>query len=185
MDKLFPLPSAPAGLSLSARGLYLAVTPTRETDRVTELIAGLALRGPLAIVAGSEWIPNYAVARLLRRSTPRLESILGHIHLARAFTCYQLLDLLSGARPESAPLLVLDMLHTFYSDDIPLDVRRRTLERCGRHLQRLSLYRPVAVLTPRAASQDFPRFYSMLASLADEIYQPETARPAAMQPDLF
>ena len=125
------------------------------------------------------------MARLLRRRVARIELILGRIRLARAFTCYQLLDLLAGIRPENTPVLVLDLLHTFYVDDIPLDVRRRVLERCGRHLQQLSLSRPVAVLTLRMPSEDYPRFYTMLAALADKIYQAEITGPAVSQPNLF
>src|SRR5512146_1985886 len=146
MNELFLPHPNPGDLGAPQRGLYLAVSMTLEAEKITELIASLALNAPLNIVAGSEWIPSYGVARLLRRRVTHIEAVLGRILLARAFTCYQLLDLLAGIRPGNTPVLVLDALHTFYTDDIPLEARRRTLEGCGRHLQRLSLSRPVAVL---------------------------------------
>ena len=185
MNELF-LPYANSEeLNTPQRGLYLAVTLTMEAEKVTELIASLALHAPLNIVAGSEWIPNYSVARLLRRRVTHIEAVLGRIQLARAFTCYQLLDLLAGVRPGSTPVLVLDILHTFYSDDMLLEVRRRTLEGCGRHLQRLSLSRPVAVLVQQMPSEEYPRFYTMLAALADKVYHLEVAAQAVSQPGLF
>lgn len=185
MNELFLPHANPGDLGTPQRGLYLAITLTMETEKVTELIAGLALHAPLNIVAGSEWIPNYGVARLLRRSVTHIEAVLGRIQLARAFTCYQLLDLLAGIRPGSTPVLVLDTLHTFYSDDIPVEVRRRILGGCGRHLQRLSLSRPVAVLAQQMPSEEYPRFYTMLAALADRVYHLETAGVAVSQPGLF
>ncbi|HEY5903546.1 MAG TPA: hypothetical protein VIU39_13410 [Anaerolineales bacterium] len=185
MNELFLPHANPLDPGAPQSGLYLAITLSMETERVTELIASLALRAPLNIVAGSEWIPNYGVARLLRRRVTHIEAILGRIQLARAFTCYQLLDLLAGIRPGNTPVLVLDALHTFYTDDIPLEARRRTLEGCGRHLQRLSLSRPVAVLAQRTQSEEYPRFYTMLASLADTVHQMESAEPAVSQPGLF
>ena len=185
MNAIFPLPGLPADRSAPARGLYLAVTSSRESMKVTELIASMALGGPLHLVAGSEWVPGYDLARRLRRSVTHIETVLARVQLARAFTCYQLLDLLASIRPESAPVLVLDILHTFYTDDIPLEVRRRVLEKCISHLQHLALARPVAVLAQRAASEDYPRFYTMLARLADEVYEMEAVQPAVSQPGLF
>jgi hypothetical protein len=182
MNAIFPLSENPAA---PRRGLYLAATLTREANKVTRLISSLALRGPLQIVAGSEWIPSYDVARLLRHSLAQIEPVLERIQLRRAFTCYQLLDLLANIRPEPSPVLVLDMLHTFLNNDIRLNVRRRVLERCGQHLQRLALHRPVAVLTPQVCAEDYPRFFTMLAALADDVYQAEPERPAILQSVLF
>src|SRR5574340_52871 len=185
MDALFPPSLAFEKPAALRRGLYLAVTLSRESEKITQLIAGLALNGPLHVVAGSEWVPSYQVARLLRHRLTQIEPVLGRIQLARAFTCYQLLDLLSTIRPEPVPVLVLDMLHTFLNNDIRLDVRKRVLERCGRYLQQLALSRPVAVLTPQVPAEDYPRFYTMLASIADQVYQAEPDMPAASQMALF
>jgi len=82
------------------RGLYLAITLTRGQEKVTELIASLTLGSPLSTVAGSEWIPNYSVARPRRHETNQIQAILRNIHLARAFTCYQLLDPLAALADE-------------------------------------------------------------------------------------
>lgn len=182
MKTLFPIP---AGKTRPERGLYLALTVSREGGKITELIAGLALNGPLYLVAGSEWMPGYDLARRLRRSVIHVDTVLAQVQMVRAFTCYQLLDLLAAIRPTTAPVLVLDILHNFYTEDIPLKVRMRTLKKCGQHLQRLSLSLPVAVLVQQTDSEDFPHFYATLTQLADEVYEVQAERPAASQLRLF
>jgi hypothetical protein len=165
--------------------LQLVITAGHERQRVTALIAEAALRGPLNIIAGSEWIPSYGVARAVRHSTVEVERILGRVRLARAFTCYQLLDLLAGARGDGGPILVLDFLHTFFSPDIPLPVRTRTLQTCCGHLRRLSFRQPVTVFTRQEAGADYEIFCALLAANADEILRPEVEGPAIWQPELF
>lgn len=182
MDTLFPIP---AWKRRPGHGLYLALTAKREVGKVTELIAGLALNGPLYLVSGSEWVPGYGLARRLRRSVVNVGTVLAQVQMVRAFTCYQLLDLLAAIRPASTPVLALDILHNFYTGDIPLKVRMQTLEKCGQHLQRLGLSRPVVVLVQQANSEDFPRFYAMLTQLADEVYEAQAEGPAASQLRLF
>jgi hypothetical protein len=176
-----------AGSVLASRSprLLLVVTAGREREGLAGLIAALALRGPACVLAGSDWVPGYGLAHALRRRTVEVAGALERVRLARAFTCYQLLDLLAGTAPDSCPLLVLDFLHTFYSPDIPLPVRWRVLNGCGRHLQRLAVERPVAVIVQHTAEADSPRFFSFLAAIADEVLQALTAPAESLQPSLF
>ena len=138
--------------ALAARpGHFLLVaTLGMERGRVTELIAQLSLRGPLTILAGSDWLPGDRLTRSLRRETVDVKQVLEHVRLARAFTCYQLANLLAEMKPDGAPLLVLDFLHTFYSPDLPLPVRFKVLKECCQSLQRLAR----ALLGKRARSRE-------------------------------
>ena len=165
--------------------VLLVATMGMERDKITELIAQLALRGPLTILAGSDWLPGDRLARSLRRSTLEISGVLEHIRLARAFTCYQLVNLLGELQPDGAPLLVLDFLHTFYSPDIPLPVRFKVLKQCCQHLQRLSRSKPVAVMLRQMPADDYRYFYPFLAAIADEIFLPEARAAEASQPGLF
>ena len=97
-------------LNLSAhlhpsRRLTLAVTERYERQNITELIAALCLRGPLYVMAGSDWLPSYGLTRLIRHRTHEVKQTLNHIRMARAFTCYQLLDLIANIRPDDEPLI--------------------------------------------------------------------------------
>jgi hypothetical protein len=169
----------------SSLQLQLIITAGHERQRITELIAASALQGPLCIIAGSEWIPSYSVARSVRQSTVEVERILSRVQLARAFTCYQLLDLLAGTRGNGGPILVLDFLHTFFSPDIPLAVRIRTLQACCHHLRRLSLHQAVTVFALQEAERDYELFCALLSANADKVLQPLMEEAAVWQPELF
>jgi hypothetical protein len=170
-----------------SRRLLLVETPGRESESLTELIAALALRGPFHVIAGGEWLPGYALARSLRAKTLRVKQALDHVILTRPFTCYQVLDLVSATRPGTEPLLVLDFLHHFYNDDVDLPIRLRVFEQSCRHLQQLALFRPVLVFTQREQMPLilYQHFFSLLASIADEIFQLEEISSEPAQLALF
>jgi len=141
----------------------------RQSEGITELFAALALRGSFYAIAGGEWIPTYALVQSVRRKTTEVQQVLGHVRLARPFTCYQVLDLLEDIRPERDPILILDILHHFYNPDIQAPVRRRVLGQCCKHLQRLALLRPLIVFTERMQTEEYRQFFPLVAATADEI----------------
>ena len=110
---------------------------------------------------------------------------MNHIHTARAFTCYQLLDLIANIRPDDEPLLILDFLNTFLDDDIPLPVRFRVLRQCCEHLQRLAFRKPVVVFVQGLKTDDDEAFLSILAQSADEVLHIEAEPERVCQPALF
>jgi hypothetical protein len=163
----------------------LVITDRHEQQKVVELIAASALRGSLYIIAGSEWLPSYRVAHSIRQSTVELERVLNNVRLARAFTCYQLLDLIAAAPVDGTPVLVLDFLHTFFTPDIPLPVRLRTLRECCHRLRGLSHRQPVTVFALREPVKDYEILYPILAASAGETLQPAAEEMALWQPELF
>lgn len=171
MKPLTDLASNSLQLASQAARLRLIETAGRQNEGITELFAALAMRGAFYAIAGGEWLPTYALVQRIRRETPEIEQILGRLRLARPFTCYQVLDLLEEIRPERTPVLILDFLHHFYNPDIQLPVRQRVLEQCCRHVQRLALSRPLLVFVQEMQTEEYRRFFSMLAAVADEILQ--------------
>jgi hypothetical protein len=161
--------------------LRLIETIGRQSEGITELFATLAMRGPFYAIAGGEWLPTYALVHSIRRRTLEVQHVLGRVRLARPFTCYQVLDLLEETRPERDPILILDFLHHFYNPDVPPAVRQRVLKQCCRHLQRLALSRSVVVLVQQMRTEEYARFFPLVAAAADEILQtdavPEVADP--------
>lgn len=119
--------------------LYLALVarPLRRPIANTA-IARLALRGPVRVLDGGNRFDAHGVSRALRLRTHRLKAALERIQLSRAFTCYQMLTLLSEAPPAAAPTLALDLLATFYDESVSLPERLRLLEACLQELRRLS-----------------------------------------------
>ncbi len=135
--------------------LLLVIAPSRFTRlHVLELAARLALRGPVTVFDNGNCFDAYLVARSVRRQTPDLAAVLGRIHIARSFTCYQAAALLARSPATSTPKLVLDLLSTFYDENVALPECTRLLTECTRHLQRLSRAAPVVVsASPPSAHQ--------------------------------
>jgi hypothetical protein len=101
-------------------------------------------------------------------------------------TCLQLLDLLQEADMQNRPTLILNFLYYFYNADVSLALRERVLEECCQYTKRLSLCNPVVVLVPRVDSEDYRRFFPVLAAVADEILAvEEEAGVAPSQGSLF
>jgi len=66
----------------------------------------LAARGETPrLFDGGNRFDGYFVARLARRLTPRPRAVLSRMHLSRAFTCFQLAELIENtpAEPEAVP----------------------------------------------------------------------------------
>ena len=168
-----------------SRRLTLVVAERYEHENITELIAALCLRGPLYVLAGSDWLPSYGLTRLIRHRTHEVRQTLNHTRMARAFTCYQLLDLIANIRPDDEPLLILDFLNTFQDDDIPLSVRLRVLRQCCGHLQRLAFRKPVVIFVQGLKTENDEAFLSILQQSADEIRRIEGEPERVCQPALF
>jgi hypothetical protein len=123
------------------RGLTLILTQDSARKSKTELIARLILYGPLFVVSGDEWLPSFTLSRILREQTTAIKETLGRLYTVRASTCHRLLDALASISLKGEPVLILDLLHTFYDSDIPLRVRLFKLRECCRELKRLAFYR--------------------------------------------
>jgi hypothetical protein len=150
--------------------LQIVETEGKEHEMITELIIQLALRGPYNLIAVDEWLPDRdTLYRSVRRYTLRIEETLDRPKIKRPMTCLQLLDLLVETDLQSRPTLVLNFLHHFYNADVKLSLRDRILEQCCRYTRLLSLCNPVVVFVPRRLTEEYNRFFPILAAVADEI----------------
>ena len=86
-------------------------------------------------------------ARAIRRQISDLNAALQRILLSRAFTCYQMVVMLDevAAAPFPIPTLALDLLATFYDENVTLVESQRLLRGCIRRLQQVSQQVPVIV----------------------------------------
>jgi len=167
------------------RGLTLLLTQDSARRSRTEMIAKLILRGPLFVLSGDEWLPAFALPRILRGYTTEIKEILERLYTARASTCYRLLDSLAGIASQGEPILVMDFLHTFYDSDMPLRVRLFKLRECCRELRRLAFYRPVIVLTQEREAEEYEKFIPALYSIADTTIILDPDLEPIGQPALF
>jgi hypothetical protein len=153
----------------------LIVAPHAAHLQMLDLAARLAVRGPLRVLDGGNQFNPLPVARTMRRYTARLEEALVSIQLSRAFTCHQMVALLSESSSEAIPTLVLDMLSTFYDEAVPLVESQRLLEVCLVHLGRLSHGAPVVVSArpPAALVSERLPLLELLRDAAAQYWEPE------------
>src|SRR4030042_2797370 len=135
-------------LQLSPRQLHLVLAPHRaQRQMMTVLTARLALTGQVRLVDAGNCFDGSGLARQLRQQTSYWQAALERVSVARAFTCYQVETLLTEAVADLSPVLVLNLLDTFYDENVKLPERLRLLEVRLSELRRLCRMASVAVST--------------------------------------
>jgi hypothetical protein len=172
---------------LTARGFYLLVAGRATRTAVVDLIARLALSGPVQVLDGGNCFNAYRCSRSIAQALCRgpgggsasLEAVLGRIRVARAFTCYQMVALLGDTAPSPFPTVVLDLLATLYDEDTPLPEAQRLVEICAGHLRRLSRLAPVlaSAAPPPQVAADRNAFLEILEASANRVWIVETPAP--------
>ncbi|HVN55323.1 MAG TPA: hypothetical protein VMT46_13400 [Anaerolineaceae bacterium] len=156
--------------------LYLVIAPEPAAPRLLELTARLALRGPSLLLDCGNCAQPYTLARELRRLTPDPVRALAHLHVARAFTCYQVATLLEEAAMAGftdQAVLVFDLLATFYDENVTCAESRRLLARSLGCIQVLARRAPVVVSArpPHAAFPERKSFLEDLRALASLVWE--------------
>src|SRR4030067_3353599 len=125
-------------LQLSPRQLHLVLAPHRaQRQMMTVLTARLAVTGQVRLVDAGNCFDGYGLARQLRQQTSYWQAALERVSVARAFTCYQVETLLTASVSAFSPVLVLNLLDTFYDENVRLPERLRLLEVSLAELSRL------------------------------------------------
>lgn len=156
-----PLPPHEQGLT--------AVIGWPHQAAILELVARLALSGPVRVLVGGNRFDAQHMARLVRRHTTRLDETLARIHLARPFTCYQTITLLEQTAGDM-PLVCLDLLATFYDDAVSLPERIRLTRIVVTHLRRCRAQVPVLV-TLRPPPPSAANLTPIVQAAADQVYR--------------
>lgn len=167
--------------------VLLLVAPQAARPAMLALAARMAHSGPLRVLDGGNQFNAYRVAREVRRERLTGGDALNSISLARAFTCFQMEALLAVQTAAPTPLVILDMLATFYDENVPFREREWLLRRCSAHLARLRGRVAVAISArpPRAGQPDGLQLLAMLEEAADRVWQLETPSAFNLQPALF
>jgi len=125
-----------------------------------------------------------------RRSATQRDpyDILDRMHLSRAFTCFQLAELIETAPAGPEPLFVLDLLATFYDESVPLRDSERLLATTLTHLRRLAAVGPVVVggREPQTLVKERWLLLDQLQAAADAAWMLRAPAPeGVLQPRLF
>lgn len=147
-------------------------------ETLLELVALLALQGPVQVVVGGNRFHAFQLARLLRRRTVQLEEALGRIHVARPFTCYQVVTLFADTAAAPQPLVVLDLLKTFCDENVSLAESVRLLYVVLAHIDRLCRVMPVIVTVAPPPQPERQVLLELVRQRADRIFTQEMPPPA-------
>jgi hypothetical protein len=171
-------------LQLTPGKLHLVIAPGSVNRQLANtFIARLGAAGVVRVLDGGNRFDAHGIARAVRRQTSDLYAALERIWIARAFTCYQMLALLAQIPTGPEPVLVLDLLSTFYDESVPEAERRRLLVEGLAHLQRLGRQAAVAVtatplVQPGPAGRPLPvDFLARLEAAAEQVWRFETPAP--------
>jgi hypothetical protein len=168
-------------LQLSPRQLHLVIAPHRaQRQMMTILIARLALTGQVRLVDAGNCFDGYGLARQLRQQTSYWQQALGRVSVARAFTCYQVETLLSESVSDFSPVLVLNLLDTFYDENVKLTERLRLLDVSLAELRRICRTASVAVSASLPKPNQPGELLEMLTAAAGQVWsyeEPQTLEP--------
>lgn len=172
--------------TVSLNQLVVLALPRRRTKDVFSLAADIAARGPLRVLDGGNLFNVLTLSRIIRRKVTHVEEALNRIYISRAFTCFQMESMLHDIPTPHNPVLLLDLLNTFYDESVNDQTSRRLLSNSIRHLRRLSSSAPVLVCIfppPKADKRAF--LIDMLRGAADQTWQWQAETTAALQPALW
>jgi len=166
-------------LQLSPRQLHLVLAPHRaQRQMMTVLTARLALTGRVRLVDAGNCFDGYGLARQLRQQTSYWQAALERVSVARAFTCYQVETLLTESVSDFSPVLVLNLLDTFYDENVRLPERLRLLDVSLAELRRLCRAASVAVSASFPTCDQPGELLEILTGVAGQVWSFEEPRPA-------
>ena len=171
--------------ALKPRTLLVAIAPHAGREHASHLLADLALLGPVTVLDSGNRLQPYQIAHLLRRKTVQITDAVERISIRRAFTCYQTLALLESAEAQPHPYLLLDLLHSFYDEQVSDREARRLVGLCLREIRRLNQQAPLGILLAPPMIEERAFLVEMVCEQADEIYTPVLSASPAIQERLF
>ncbi|MFP3852797.1 MAG: hypothetical protein ACLFWD_00740 [Anaerolineales bacterium] len=199
---MLPLPLGPAGAETIVPSIDPTLLEAAQEPRLSllwgarapthtqlGLLTYLAAQGQsIRVFDGGNCFDGYFVARLARRLSPDPYAVLDRIKLSRAFTCFQLAQLVENSPAQPRPLVLLNLLDTFYDESVSLREVERLLANTLTHLKRLAAVGPVLVGTqePRTLVKDRWSLLDQLQAAADNAWllRPPQEQPP-LQPPLF
>jgi len=112
---------------------------------VQELVHHFIARGDLRVIVGGNRFSLERLPLVLGENIGNLHKALQRVKISRGETCYQLLNALQKTPGANIPLVVMDMLDSFYEEDLTEGEVSRVLADSLKHLRRLSEHAPLLI----------------------------------------
>lgn len=176
----------PALIGASPGEFWLIVAPFRVREIELQLIPRLALRGEVHVIVGGHSYDVDGVLRGVRRLTPDVAAVARRIQGRRAPTCFQMRALLKNTPDLTDPLIVLNFLSGYLSDEEQLWKSRYLLEDSLAELSRIRQRATVLVTArpPESGQRAHWQLFDLLRGAADKLVK-FTHAPPPQQMSLF
>ena len=181
IESVFQLPArAQSGKIYLITGQKAQVAPV-----VQELVHHFVARGEVRVIVGGNRFSLERLPIVMGEAIGKLHQALERVQISRGETCYQLLHALQKSPRKKTPLIVMDMLNSFYDEDLTEGEVSRVLEKCLLQLQRLSEEAPLLISSSVNTSRE--RLLTELIKLSEYSIElwPEQAEPSAAQLNLM
>jgi hypothetical protein len=123
-----------------------------QIDTINELVIRQAVQSPIWVLDMGNCFNPLRLTRQIRSQTLQIHAVLDRIHVARAFTCFQVISLLGQTKQPKGQVFILDLLTTFADEVIPAKQRIDLLHQVLAHISRLKQAVPVLLTTGRPGS---------------------------------
>ena len=153
--------------------ISLVVAPRGVAVKMMTMLATLALHGEVLAIDGGNRFDGYTLSRELRKRTVEVHSALNRISLSRIFTCYQMTATLEQLPPDGTPLVILDLLGTFFDENVAFSKRRRLLNGSLTQIQQIATRAPVAlwVRTRSNPSDEDKKLLTLVLEIASDLWE--------------
>jgi hypothetical protein len=135
-------------------------------DAMQEFIDRLGMRGEVQVIVGGNRISFDHLPLILGEQIGNVYQIMDRILVSRAETCYQMQDVLRALQSSLMPIVITDMLDSFYEEDLTSKEVTLLLQKCILHIQRLSETAPVVISAAGDLSR--PNLLELIERNADE-----------------
>lgn len=148
---------------------------------IQELIDRFALRGTVRVLVGGNRISFDHLGLILGDQGGRIYEFLDRILVSRAETCYQMNDALRALESDHIPLVITDMLESFYADDLTLSEVLLLLQKCIGRIHILCRKAPIFIAARTDATR--PQLLELLEKSSDQrfYFLPIAEEPLAVQ----
>src|SRR3972149_7739029 len=110
-----------------------------------EFVARLGIRGAVQVIVGGNRISFEHLPLIMGEQVGRVDENMDRILVSRAETCYQMKDVLASLEPSPLPIVITDMLESFYEEDLTPQEVTLLLQKCIKRIHQLSEAAPVLI----------------------------------------
>lgn len=159
-------------ISLEAGTLAVQETGKRSQTDMLFLAAALALETGATVLDCGNHFNAYVVTSRVRYETHDL-SVLDSVLVARAFNCYQVVELLKAVPLNGCPCLVIDLLDTFLDDSVSLKLRLMLLAQALEQCRRIQKHQAVvaSLSPPREEIQQWHQMAVLVRKQATQVLE--------------